>query len=167
MPTVEQILAAMIGYDAADPRRIHHLLKVHAFARLIGQEEGLEDVLQYTLEAAAIVHDIGIHKAEALYGRCTGKEQEALGPAEAEALLTPLGCPEAVVRRVMYLVGHHHTYTSIEGLDYQILVEADFLVNLYENAAPVSAQQEAYRTIFKTSSGKRLFAQLYPQGAEE
>ena len=35
-----------------------------------------------------------------------------------------------MIRRVEYLVGHHHTYKDIDGLDYQILVEADFLVNI-------------------------------------
>ena len=37
--------------------------------------------------------------------------------------------------RVCYLVGHHHTYLDMDGMDYQILVEADFLVNLFENAS--------------------------------
>ena len=35
-----------------------------------------------------------------------------------------------VTERVAYLIGHHHTYDKIEGMDYQILVEADFLVNI-------------------------------------
>lgn len=38
-----------------------------------------------------------------------------------------------VTERVSYLVGHHHTYDHIDGMDYQILVEADFLVNFNEN----------------------------------
>ena len=47
-----------------------------------------------------------------------------------------LGFAENVIERVCYLIGHHHTYTGIEGRDYQILVEADFLVNLYEDGRP-------------------------------
>mgnify|MGYP000340972515 FL=1 len=35
-----------------------------------------------------------------------------------------------MTERVAYLIGHHHTYDKIEGMDYQILVEADFLVNI-------------------------------------
>lgn len=38
-----------------------------------------------------------------------------------------------VAERVSYLVGHHHTYDHIDGMDYQILVEVDFLVNFNEN----------------------------------
>ena len=159
---MEAVINAMIAYDAGDPMRIHHFLKVHAFARLIGLSEGLDAHTQSVLEAAALVHDIGIHPAEAKYGSSTGKYQEELGPAEAEKLLTDLGWPEADIRRITFLVGHHHTYTAIDGIDYQILVEADFLVNLYEDALPPEAQRHAYETVFKTESGKKLCRELYP-----
>ena len=159
---VTSVLNAMIAYDAGDPKRIHHFLKVHAFARLIGLEERLDPDTQFILETAALVHDIGIHKAEAVYGRSSGKYQEELGPAEAEVLLTPLGLPRQVVERVMYLVGHHHTYDHIDGPDYQILVEADFLVNLYEDSIPEDGQKHAYETIFRTETGKQLCRELYP-----
>lgn len=56
-----------------------------------------------------------------------------LGPDEAEKLLNKLGVDEKIIERVCFLVGHHHTYNMIDGLDYQILVEADFLVNAYED----------------------------------
>ena len=160
--SIKQVTAAMIAYDAGDPMRIQHFLKVHAFARLIGLDEGLDEHTQSVLEAAALVHDIGIHPAEAKYGSSAGKYQEELGPAEAEMLLARLDWPETDIRRISFLVGHHHTYTAIDGLDYQILIEADFLVNLYEDALPPEAQRHAYETIFKTESGKKLCRELYP-----
>lgn len=160
--SIRQLTDAMIAYDAGDPMRIHHFLKVHAFARLIGLTEGLDSHTQSVLEAAALVHDIGIHPAEAKYGSSAGKYQEELGPAEAESLLARLDWPETDIRRISFLVGHHHTYTDIDELDYQILVEADFLVNLYEDALPPEAQRHAYETIFKTESGKKLCRELYP-----
>ena len=109
-----------------------------------------------------MVHDIGIHRAEAVYGSSHGKYQEELGPAEAEALLTGLDWPRGVIERIMYLVGHHHTYDHIDGPDYQILVEADFLVNLYEDAISEGGQKHAYERIFRTETGKRLCRELYP-----
>ena len=160
--SIRQLTDAMIAYDAGDPMRIHHFLKVHTFARLIGLTEGLDSHTQSVLEAAALVHDIGIHPAEAKYGSSAGKYQEELGPAEAESLLARLDWPETDIRRISFLVGHHHTYTDIDGLDYQILVEADFLVNLYEDALSSEAQRHAYETIFKTESGKKLCRELYP-----
>ena len=158
---MEAVINAMIAYDAGDPMRIHHFLKVHAFARLIGQEERLDPHTQFTLETAAVVHDIGIHRAEAVYGSSHGKYQEELGPAEAEALLTGLDWPRGVIERIMYLVGHHHTYDHIDGPDYQILVEADFLVNLYEDEVSPDAVCKAYEKIFRTECGKKICRNMF------
>ena len=56
-----------------------------------------------------------------------------MGPAYARTLLEELDLELEDIDRICYLVGHHHTYTNMDGMDYQILVEADFLVNLYED----------------------------------
>ena len=63
--------------------------------------------------------------------------------------------------RVAYLVGHHHTYTNINGMDYQILVEADFLVNLYEDSVPKAATQNVLDKIFKTQTGKTICKEMF------
>ena len=80
----------------------------------------------------------------------------------------PIKDVAAVARslRVMYLVGHHHTYTDIEGLDYQILVEADFLVNIYEDELSMDAARSAYDKIFITKTGKKMFQSLYPEALQ-
>ena len=83
--SVEKTLLAMIHHDAGDPERIHHFLKVHNFARLIGLGEKLDERTQYLVETIAAVHDIGIHQAEKVYGSSAGKYQEELGPAEADS----------------------------------------------------------------------------------
>ena len=158
---IDQLLIAMMEHEDKDAKRIQHLLKVHEFVRLIGQMEGLPTNVQETLEAAAVVHDIGIHPAERKYGHCDGPLQEQEGPPLARELLARLGWEEAVIERVSWLVGHHHTYTDINGADYQILVEADFLVNLFEGDHPAETQREVYRRIFKTEGGKRLFRTMF------
>lgn len=155
-------MSAMMDYDRGDPKRIHHFMKVYEFARTIGKMEGLDEKMQFILESAAIVHDIGIHISEQKYGSCGGKYQELEGPPEAEKLLRSIGWPEDVIDRVAYLVGHHHTYRGIDGMDYQILVEADFLVNLYEDGVSEAGQKSAYEKIFRTESGKQIFRLLYP-----
>jgi uncharacterized protein len=147
MPEISDLLMAMIAYDAGDARRIQHFVKVHSFARLIGLREGLDADTLFILEAAAIVHDIGIKVCEAKYGSCSGKLQEAEGPVIAQEMLERLGCDAAVVERVCYLVGHHHTYTDIVGPDYQILVEADSLVNLYEDGRSRATCEAVLRNI--------------------
>lgn len=43
MELLDQLCREMIAYDKGDPRRIHHFLKVHAFAEQIGREEGIPE----------------------------------------------------------------------------------------------------------------------------
>ena len=163
---IASALRAMAAYETGCPQRIQHFLKVHALSSLIAQGEGLDPDTRFTLEAAAAVHDIGIRKALEAHGHSTGKLQEELGPPAAEELLESLGFPRPVIDRVCWLVGRHHTYTDIQGLDYRILVEADFLVNLFEKGEPVEAQREAYRAIFRTPTGRALFRAQFPEAVD-
>ena len=129
-------------------------MKVYTYAALIGRMEGLDDDTMCVLEAAAVVHDTGIKKAEELYGYNNGKLQEQYGPEAADVLLKECGYDLKDRERVCYLVAHHHTYTGMDGADYRILVEADFLVNMYEDDADIDAVRTAYDKIFTTESGK-------------
>ena len=157
-----QLIAAMVDYDHGDPKRIQHFMKVHDFSATIGTLEGLDQQTMFILETAAIVHDIGIHKSEEKYGSSSGHYQEIEGPAEARKLLERVGGYDPqVTDRVCYLVGHHHTYTAIDGMDYQILVEADFLVNLYEDDMPQSAAARVRDHIFKTKAGIQLLEDMF------
>lgn len=158
---LEQLYKAMISYDAGDAGRIQHFVKVHSFARLIGLGEGLSEEQLVILEAAAYVHDIGIKIAEKEKGSCSGELQELYGPPEAEKMLKECGFSKEQIERVSYLVGHHHTYTNIDGADYQILVEADFLVNLYEDNSKKETIQHTYQTIFKTNTGKWICREMF------
>lgn len=158
---ISSLIDEMIAYDRGDPRRIQHFMKVHDFARTIGQLEGLDEQTLYILESAAVVHDIGIHVCEEKYGSCEGKLQEKEGPAIAKEMLERLGYEQKVINRICYLVGHHHTYTNIDGVDYQILVEADFLVNLYEDGVSPDAVHKAYQNIFQTESGRKICRNMF------
>ena len=71
-------MRAMIKYDGGDAPRIQHFVKVHDFARMIAIAEGMTGEGLFVLEAAAILHDVGIHVSEARYGNCNGKHQEEL-----------------------------------------------------------------------------------------
>lgn len=158
---VQRVTLAMMEYDALDPKRIHHFLKVHAFSRTIAVEEGLDDALTARIELAALVHDIGIKRSEQKYGSASGHYQEMEGPSEAKTLLDACGVMPAIIARICYLVGHHHTYADIDGIDYQILVEADFLVNIAEEPMDKPHAMRVYERIFKTETGKKLFRLLY------
>lgn len=150
-----------IAYDCGDPKRIQHFIKVHAFAKLIAESEGVDAHTRFVLEAAAYLHDIGIHKAEDLLGDCGGKNQEKLGPGEAAPILERCGFSEADAQRVCFLIAHHHTYTGIDGADWQILLEADMLVNLFEDGAGEHAARSALERVFKTGTGRELCRQMF------
>ena len=162
---LDDLFMDMIAYYDGDPKRIQHFTKVHSYARLIGIGEELDDASLFILEAAAYTHDIGIRVAEEKYGRGDGKLQEQEGPIIAQKMLSQLGFENYIVERICFLIGHHHTYDNIDGLDYQILVEADFLVNLYEDDAGNRAINKAYKRIFKTETGKKIFRLMF--GYEE
>ena len=150
---LESLFLKMIEYYSGDSRRIQHFIKVHSFSRRIGLSEGLDEKSLHILEVAAVVHDIGIKKAVEKYGSSTGTYQEQEGPPIARKMLEELGYAEDIIERVCYLVGHHHTYNQIDGLDYQILVEADFLVNIHEDNMSEESIQSLLKKIFKTKTG--------------
>lgn len=79
----------------------------------------------------------------------------------ARALLEEFHLPEADVERICYLVAHHHSYDNIQGMDYQILVEADFLVNFHEDKMEKDTVRETMNRIFRTQTGKRLCQTMF------
>ncbi len=158
---LHELMLKMIEFDAGDALRIQHFVKVASFARTIGLGEGLDADTQLTLEAAAIVHDIGIHPAIEKYGKSSGKYQEELGPEPARRMLTEVGFSPERCERVAFLVGHHHTYDAIDGPDYQALVEADFLVNLFEDGSSAQGIAAARSAIFRTQTGTHLLDTMF------
>ena len=161
MTLIGKIINAMIAYYAGDVRRINHFLKVYGFAKAIGEMEGLDESTQEIIEIAALTHDIGIKNSEKKYNSSAGNYQQIEGPPEAKKLLERLGVESGIIDRVCWLIAHHHTYTDIQGIDYQILVEADFLVNFYEDNVSQDSIQSIRDKIFKTLSGKMILNAIY------
>ena len=151
----------MIRLYSGDPMRIQHFCKVHSYAKLIAEMEHVDASTLFILEAAALTHDIGIHLCEEKYGSSNGKLQEKEGPAIAEKLLKELQFEENVIERVKYLIAHHHTYDAIDGIDYQILVEADFLVNYFEDGLDQERIKTSAEKIFKTETGKKIVKEMF------
>ena len=79
----------------------------------------------------------------------------------AKEMLTKLNFSKDILDRVCFLIGHHHTYSNIEGIDYQILVEADFLVNIFEDEINKDSIKSIKEKIFKTKSGIKILNDLY------
>jgi len=158
---ISKLTVAAITYDKGDAKRIQHFIKVHSFAELIGRMEGLDSRTLEILRTAAVLHDIGIHAAEEKYGNCSGKYQEIEGPAPAREILSRLTTDEELIDRVCFLIAHHHTYSGVNGSDWQILLEADFIVNAYEDALKADAIRHFRNNIFKTKSGLSLLNKIF------
>lgn len=161
MKQIDDLVIKTTEFFCGDGKRIQHFIKVYAYSAMLGRLEGLDEKTQDILEAAAVVHDVGIRPAEEKYGYNNGKLQEELGPAEAEVLLRATGYSDIQIARIIYLVGHHHTYGNIDGIDYQILVEADFLINLQEEGSSVKEIRNVYEKIFKTENGKKQCRDIF------
>lgn len=161
MSKINDTINAMIKYFEGDPRRIQHFLKVYAMARTIGLNEGLLDDVQYLVEVAAITHDIGIKLSEEKFGSAAGEYQEQEGPAEAEKLLREIGYNDEFIDKVCFIIAHHHTYKGIDNAPHRIIVEADFLVNIYEDNISMELAKNVKEKIFRTKSGIEIFEQMY------
>lgn len=165
MDVMLELSMRVMEHDAGSPLRVQHTQKVYAFARQIGLWEGLDERTQYILELAALLHDVGIRPALEKYGSSAGPLQEKEGPPLVRTMLGDLGVDPEAIERVAWLVGHHHTYTDVKGLDYQILLEADFLVNLFEDRCGEAEIRQALHKIFRTETGSRICRSMF--GLEE
>ena len=158
----ERILAKMINFSCGHRGDVCHLLKVYAYAQAIGKLEGLNCETQQTLELAAIVHDIACPVCREKYGSTDGKLQERESEAILRPFLAEFSLPRAMEERVAYLVSHHHSYHNVDGADYRILLEADFLVNADESNYSAEQIRAAEESVFETATGKHFLRALFP-----
>lgn len=159
--TVSEIMEKMIAFSGGNIHDIDHFIRVWSYAKMIGESEQLDKDTQYILEVAAIAHDIACPLCRAKYGNTNGKKQEIEGAPMVQEFLRDCGMTTGQIERVMFLVSHHHTFTDVDGADYQILLEADYIANASENGY-IKAQIEGFlEKIAKTESGIRLIRQVF------
>ena len=154
--TISQIMEKMISSSNGNIHDIEHLTHVWTYARTIGELEGLDREPQFILEVSAITHDIACPLCREKYGSASGKRQEEEGPALVRAFLADTDMTPAQIGRVAYLVGRHHTLHDIDGLDYQILIEADYIVNACEGGYDKETVRAFVEKFMRTGSGRRL-----------
>lgn len=147
----------------ADARRINHALKVLGFAEQIMDGEGVDRTVRHIVTITAVLHDVGIKIAEEKYNSSAGPHQEKEGPPVAREIMKRANEDEAVIERVCYIIGGHHTPGKNDGLDFQIIWEADLLVNIEEDALTGDKDKLAYIITknFKTATGKSIAERLY------
>ena len=158
---VSAAIQKMVKFYKGDLHDIDHFLKVWAMTKTIGELEGLDKHAQEILELAAVVHDIACPLCRRKYGNTIGKHQEEEGAPLVRAFLSDTGLPEKQRERVAYLVSHHHTYTGVDGLDYQILLEADYIVNASENHYRRENLEAFLSRVMKTDSGRQILHSIF------
>lgn len=161
MITVSDAITKMIAISEGNQHDICHFMKVWGFARTIGEAEGLEERTRMILELAAVVHDIACPSLREQYGNAPGHLQEIEGPPLVREFYKDAGMDEEMLDRICYLIAKHHTYTNVDGLDYQILLEADFLVNAGEHENDRKAVPKFHDRVFRTRTGIALLEDMY------
>ena len=87
MRSISNITEKMIAYSKGDLHDIHHFLQVWAYAKTIGELEGLEEETQFILETAT-----GISAPPPASGFCT---RFSLQPIPDDDFPGALPCPMA------------------------------------------------------------------------
>lgn len=158
---ISQIMEKMIAFSNGNIHDIDHFIRVWTYAKTIGELEHLDRDTQYILEVAAITHDIACPLCREKYGNTNGKKQEAEGVPMVMEFLQDSGMTAAQIERVMFLVGHHHTFTDVDGADHQILLEADYIANASENSYGKDAIKSFLERTAKTKSGSNLICKVF------
>jgi len=109
------------------------------------------------------LHDIGILQAEQKHGSSAGNLQELEGPPIAQAILEKYDLGEAKIEHISQIIANHHSAKDIDTLEFRIIWDADWLVNLQEETAALSPREWEKRInrIFKTQTGKQLAMRIF------
>ena len=158
---ISQIMEKMIAFSNGNLHDMNHFMCVWTYAKTIGELEGLDRKTQETLEIAAITHDIACPLCREKYGNTNGKNQEREGALLVRDFLADAGMTAGQVDRVAYLVAHHHTYSGVDGADYQILLEADYIANACENGYSRENVENFARTVLRTAGGRRILRAVF------
>ena len=115
---ISQIMEKMIVFSEGNIHDIDHFVRVWTYVKTIAEQEEIDSETQFILEVAAITHDIACPLCREKYGNTNGKHQEEEGIPLVKAFLSDSGMTKAQIDRVAFLVGHHHTFKEIDGLDW-------------------------------------------------
>ncbi len=154
---LESILQEMIEYNNGDITRINHAIKVYTYTCLILNSEDVSKQVAFISKVAAILHDIGIHNCKEKYSSTAGHLQEIEGPPIASKILKKYSLQNEIQERILYLISKHHSYNEVNGIDFQALIEADFIVNAQENNYSDSQIEIIKEKYFKTKLGITFF----------
>lgn len=159
----DKLVAAMKVVFGDDKKRIDHAIAVLEGAEAIQPAVNADALI---VKAAAILHDIGIKKAEELYGTPSPKYQQIEGPPIARKIMVDLNLPGDTVEKVCRIIANHHTATDVETVgtpEFTAVWDADWLVNLpdiYPNVEQEELEGIIKKT-FRTEKGLQLATEKF------
>lgn len=156
----DRLIAEMRNIFGNDRKRISHALKVLSFAEEILKHETGDPLV---VRAAAILHDIGIHEAERKYKSCAGNYQEIEGPPIAAGIMEKLKIDKEVIEHVCRIIASHHSAKDIDTIEFRILWDADWIVNIPDEYPGLEANKISalIERIFKTAYGRKMARRKY------
>lgn len=154
------LLAEMKNYFSKDLKRINHAINVLEFTKKIMTKEGGNTRI---IIPAAVLHDIGIKECEQKHNSTNVALQEKESPVIAKKILEKINYPTEYIDEILEIIGHHHSPGKIKTLNFQVLYEADWIVNLDEDFSSLELKQKEkiITKNFRTKSGIKLAKNLY------
>src|SRR3989338_8944999 len=157
--TKQKLLKELEEYFGSDTKRINHAKKVMQFAEELLRQEKAD---WHIVVPASILHDVGIKVAEEKYGSSAGHYQEKEGPEIARKILLKIGLKKEDIEEICQIIAHHHSPGKIDTLNFKVLYDADWLVNLKDEVDIQDKEKlrKFINKVFTTDTGK-LLAQKY------
>ena len=119
--------------------------------KMISYDHGSPERIQHFLKVHSFAKTIAVFEH---------LDEKTLFITEAAAIVHDIG-----IRLCLEKYGdgnaHHHSYQNIDAVDLQILVEADFLVNLFEGNTDTAHIRATYDNIFRTETGKKICREMF------
>jgi len=159
----DRLVERMKGVFGDDYRRIDHSLAVLGYAKRIGAVEGGDPLV---LRAAAILHDVGIPRAEQKHGSTDGRFQELEGPPIARDIMGQFDLDPAVVEHVCRIIANHHGAKDIDTIEFRCLWDADQIANILAESPDGDPEQIRRKImgVLKTGAGRKVAEEILSAG---
>ncbi|MCL5674582.1 MAG: HD domain-containing protein [Candidatus Omnitrophica bacterium] len=156
----EKLVKELEEYFGSDTKRIIHAKNVLGFAEELLKNEKADWQI---VIPASILHDVGIKAAEEKYGSSAGRYQEKEGPDIAKKILMKAGLKKDDVDEICNIIANHHSPGKIDSDNFRVLYDADWLVNLKEEAdiKDKDRLKALINKIFLTQTGKAMAKKIY------
>ena len=155
-----KMIEKMKKYFYDEKKYIDHALKVLEYAKEILEHENGDSKIVFP---AAIFHDIGIKVCKKKYNSTGGQLQEKEGPPIARKILKELEVDGKIIDEVCDIIASHHSPGEIDTLNFKIIWDADWLVNLGDeyNIEDKKKLEKLINKIFSTKSGNKIGKSIY------